>query len=282
MSYGIVCCARVYGFTLFHWMYGFVHFFLVFFFFSSRRRHTRYWRDWSSDVCSSDLSHCRLEPAGGRHVGSVDDALRLDVGAEPGPLRDVRRRVDAARFRILLDGRWHLALQERLQLLLGVQEAEVAVEVAAHCGDPVEAPAHAIPVADQLLERRARRADQRHVASPQVNGVRVERVRDRGAHRATGLVGRPEHEVVYEQLRAAVEEVRKGFGSVLGLEAVLLLHRHPGELPPPLRELVVQAGQLLLLRQQLIPLGLPLLLCPNPVLRHSPLLCCSGLRSLYP
>src|SRR3712207_9031815 len=24
-------------------------------FFSSRRRHARYWRDWSSDVCSSDL-----------------------------------------------------------------------------------------------------------------------------------------------------------------------------------------------------------------------------------
>src|SRR3712207_5146299 len=28
---------------------------LFLFFFSSRRRHTRYWRDWSSDVCSSDL-----------------------------------------------------------------------------------------------------------------------------------------------------------------------------------------------------------------------------------
>ena len=28
----------------------------VFFFFSSRRRHTRLRRDWSSDVCSSDLS----------------------------------------------------------------------------------------------------------------------------------------------------------------------------------------------------------------------------------
>src|SRR3712207_9086940 len=27
----------------------------ILFFFSSRRRHTRYWRDWSSDVCSSDL-----------------------------------------------------------------------------------------------------------------------------------------------------------------------------------------------------------------------------------
>src|SRR5438874_4634493 len=30
--------------------------FYTFFFFSSRRRHTRSLRDWSSDVCSSDLS----------------------------------------------------------------------------------------------------------------------------------------------------------------------------------------------------------------------------------
>src|SRR5438128_3593744 len=30
-----------------------------FFFFSSRRRHTRCYRDWSSDVCSSDLGHFR-------------------------------------------------------------------------------------------------------------------------------------------------------------------------------------------------------------------------------
>src|SRR2546429_1802237 len=29
--------------------------FFIFFFFSSRRRHTRCSRDWSSDVCSSDL-----------------------------------------------------------------------------------------------------------------------------------------------------------------------------------------------------------------------------------
>src|SRR5438093_10369260 len=31
-------------------------FFVYFFFFSSRRRHTRLVSDWSSDVCSSDLS----------------------------------------------------------------------------------------------------------------------------------------------------------------------------------------------------------------------------------
>src|ERR1035437_6740142 len=41
------------------------------FFFSSRRRHTRYWRDWSSDVCSSDLVRVpgtgATRCAGGRH-----------------------------------------------------------------------------------------------------------------------------------------------------------------------------------------------------------------------
>src|SRR5690625_7000181 len=33
------------------------------FFFSSRRRHTRWPRDWSSDVCSSDLSSLREQYA---------------------------------------------------------------------------------------------------------------------------------------------------------------------------------------------------------------------------
>src|SRR5690606_16479360 len=32
----------------------------VLFFFSSRRRHTRFSRDWSSDVCSSDLKGSRV------------------------------------------------------------------------------------------------------------------------------------------------------------------------------------------------------------------------------
>src|SRR5699024_3613053 len=37
---------------------------LVAFFFSSRRRHTRSKRDWSSDVCSSDLHYFGLAHAG--------------------------------------------------------------------------------------------------------------------------------------------------------------------------------------------------------------------------
>src|SRR5438874_10375282 len=43
------------------------------FFFSSRRRHTRSLRDWSSDVCSSDLRQ-RLEREGQL---PLDEALRI-------------------------------------------------------------------------------------------------------------------------------------------------------------------------------------------------------------
>src|SRR6266542_4512130 len=42
-----------------------------FFFFSSRRRHTRCYRDWSSDVCSSDLNDgtpCALMGGSGAEV----------------------------------------------------------------------------------------------------------------------------------------------------------------------------------------------------------------------
>src|SRR5947209_20121645 len=51
------------------------------FFFSSRRRHTRYWRDWSSDVCSSDLflldpdDAASIAQAEALNATLVDDAL---------------------------------------------------------------------------------------------------------------------------------------------------------------------------------------------------------------
>src|SRR5256884_666489 len=41
---------------------------LSFFFFSSRRRHTRCSRDWSSDVCSSDLRGGSAPRGAGRHT----------------------------------------------------------------------------------------------------------------------------------------------------------------------------------------------------------------------
>src|SRR5690606_39655661 len=42
-----------------------------FFFFSSRRRHTRFSRDWSSDVCSSDLTLLIWWPIINLPTGSV-------------------------------------------------------------------------------------------------------------------------------------------------------------------------------------------------------------------
>src|SRR5690625_7848978 len=42
------------------------------FFFSSRRRHTRWPRDWSSDVCSSDLLHSRGALEALRAVGTAE------------------------------------------------------------------------------------------------------------------------------------------------------------------------------------------------------------------
>src|SRR2546422_2199750 len=52
-----------------------------FFFFSSRRRHTRCSRDWSSDVCSSDLSSaerglCRGDGAAGAVRRTISALLR--------------------------------------------------------------------------------------------------------------------------------------------------------------------------------------------------------------
>src|SRR5690625_7108909 len=59
------------------------------FFFSSRRRHTRWPRDWSSDVCSSDLNDvAALSPKQVQYTfmcyedgGTVDDLLiyKLDI-----------------------------------------------------------------------------------------------------------------------------------------------------------------------------------------------------------
>src|SRR5256884_6102441 len=45
------------------------------FFFSSRRRHTRCSRDWSSDVCSSDLYHVSADLTGqANHLGVTIEA----------------------------------------------------------------------------------------------------------------------------------------------------------------------------------------------------------------
>src|SRR3712207_9271098 len=70
----------------------------MFFFFSSRRRHTRYWRDWSSDVCSSDLDQ-----------DQVVDAERRLQRRQPVEVGQQRLRVDA-----------HLALDDQAGAVVAV------------------------------------------------------------------------------------------------------------------------------------------------------------------
>src|SRR3712207_8347923 len=69
------------------------------FFFSSRRRHTRYWRDWSSDVCSSDLTADKVINSVGRLTRQLHDTL-AELGYDrhiqecaAGTLPDARARI---------------------------------------------------------------------------------------------------------------------------------------------------------------------------------------------
>src|SRR5690348_17540353 len=63
-------------------------YFVVFFFFSSRRRHTRWTGDWSSDVCSSDLDVV----FGRGPIGLSWLVATLGLGAVTGGLWMVRRQ----------------------------------------------------------------------------------------------------------------------------------------------------------------------------------------------
>src|SRR2546422_9171502 len=56
----------------------------IFFFFSSRRRHTRCSRDWSSDVCSSDLSTPALGRRRPRRAGGSRAGVERRRGAPRG------------------------------------------------------------------------------------------------------------------------------------------------------------------------------------------------------
>src|SRR3712207_3942160 len=146
-------------------------FYLFFFFFSSRRRHTRYWRDWSSDVCSSDLEvpHVRgpvAVPPGGRErhrlgltrrglglLQSVELAVeRQDAPAGPGAEVDAdlgQRRVDAelAEPGVLLeppDGVHRR--QGHLPHALGPAAAPVIEALRAFLDPPLERPVDGVAV----------------------------------------------------------------------------------------------------------------------------------------
>src|SRR5207253_8428518 len=81
----------------------------------SRRRHTRWPRDWSSDVCSSDLTHVivhadSLDAAGRPWLGKMVDGgqlgllRRFDGGVGGDWLFRVGARGDSPELRAMLGG----------------------------------------------------------------------------------------------------------------------------------------------------------------------------------
>src|SRR2546430_12718542 len=84
------------------------------FFFSSRRRHTRFDCDWSSDVCSSDLSNRELQKIEPRSHHA--ETLILNANAEvasvspDGHLALYTDRPDGSLWRSSIDGAQRLRL----------------------------------------------------------------------------------------------------------------------------------------------------------------------------
>src|SRR5258707_7097806 len=75
-------------------------------FFSSRRRHTRYWRDWSSDVCSSDLGLFDLRAT---PVGTSDAPSALEKLGNVYPGVEIHANLIAG----MLDGKLKHRSEER-------------------------------------------------------------------------------------------------------------------------------------------------------------------------
>src|SRR6266508_4737877 len=84
--------------------------FMTCFFFSSRRRHTRWPRDWSSDVCSSDLvaltvcrhrTHCQTSSWSSRRVMGPRRSERL-TSPSTHPAEPYSRPHSHAAFRALM------------------------------------------------------------------------------------------------------------------------------------------------------------------------------------
>src|SRR6266498_4727545 len=122
------------------------------FFFSSRRRHTRCGRDWSSDVCSSDLTAKRraidLVRREARRAGKEAEAVSL-LGPVPEPAEVVRDDMLRLVFTCC-----HPALSA---------EAQVALSLRTLGGLSTAEVARALMVSEATMAKRLTRAKQKIV-----------------------------------------------------------------------------------------------------------------------
>src|SRR5271170_6396475 len=121
---------------------------MFFFFFSSRRRHTRSTRDWSSDVCSSDLVYSRAKGAWMRRQegrATVADSMWLAL-ARAVVFPTIRKKMIGSRLRALICGSAPLSLETQLYfMMLGIPVLQVygLTETTAIC--TMDDPGHVEP-----------------------------------------------------------------------------------------------------------------------------------------
>src|SRR6058998_4137819 len=77
-----------------------------------------------------------------------------------------------------------------------------------------------------------------------------------------------EHRVIDHQLAASLEDVAERLRPALALEGVLLVDELPGQIAPLPAQLVTHPGELLLLRQVLLPCLEPLVVFHHRVSCH--------------
>src|SRR5699024_11348226 len=113
-----------------------INYFSLFFFFSSRRRHTRSKRDWSSDVCSSDLVTVDFSPSSKESPARPPKVAPFSISA-PEPISAPRRMVTflprrSEERRVGREwggGRWVVGVEKNRQtgMVVGARAAEDAV-----------------------------------------------------------------------------------------------------------------------------------------------------------
>src|ERR1700722_9675175 len=91
----------------------------------------------------------------------------------------------------------------------------------------------------------------------QMNRDAIEIVGPERAMRASRVPFRIEHEVIYDQLARAVEELRQSFLALRSFERVLLIDALPRQLAPFRAKLVAEPVKLLLFGHQFFPLFKP-------------------------
>ena len=142
--------------------------------------------------------------------------------------------------------------------VLRERDTIIEIEIAAVRRHPREAPSHALLECLDLRRSGARNHRERRIPLRHVDPRSVEMVGEERAARTSFFPSRTQHEVIDDQLAAAVEQVGQRYFAVRAVEDVLLLYPLPRHLAALTAQLIAQPRELLFLSQQFLARRQPL------------------------